>query len=33
LYTLIQEQLRLKLSAKAPMDVIVIDHAEKPSEN
>jgi len=34
LYTLIQEQLGLKLvGAKAPMDVIVVDHAEKPSEN
>jgi uncharacterized protein (TIGR03435 family) len=34
LYTLIQEQLGLKLvGAKSPMDVIVVDHAEKPSEN
>jgi uncharacterized protein (TIGR03435 family) len=34
LYTLIQEQLGLKLvPTKGPMDVIVIDHAEKPSEN
>lgn len=34
LYTLIQEQLGLKLvGAKAPMDVIVVDHVEKPSDN
>jgi uncharacterized protein (TIGR03435 family) len=34
LYTLIQEQLGLKLvPAKGPMDVIVVDHVEKPSEN
>jgi uncharacterized protein (TIGR03435 family) len=34
LYTLIQEQLGLKLvGAKAPMEVIVIDRVEKPSEN
>jgi uncharacterized protein (TIGR03435 family) len=34
LYTAIQEQLGLKMGpAKAPDDVIVIDHAEKPSEN
>jgi uncharacterized protein (TIGR03435 family) len=34
LYTAIQEQTGLKLDAtKAPVDVIVIDHAEKPSEN
>lgn len=34
LFTLIEEQLRLKLVAtKAPIEVIVIDHAEKPSEN
>ena len=34
LFTLIPEQLGLKLvAAKSPMDVIVIDHAEKPSEN
>jgi uncharacterized protein (TIGR03435 family) len=34
LYTLIQEQLGLKLvAAKGPMDVIVIDRAEKPSAN
>jgi uncharacterized protein (TIGR03435 family) len=34
LYTAIQEQIGLKLDAtKAPADVIVIDHVEKPSEN
>jgi uncharacterized protein (TIGR03435 family) len=34
LYTAIQEQLGLKLEAtKAPADVLVIDHVEKPSEN
>jgi uncharacterized protein (TIGR03435 family) len=34
LYTAIQQQLGLKLeSMKAPVDVIVIDHVEKPSEN
>jgi uncharacterized protein (TIGR03435 family) len=34
LYTAIQEQIGLKLGpAKAPDDVIVIEHAEKPSEN
>jgi uncharacterized protein (TIGR03435 family) len=34
LYTAIQEQLGLKLvSTKAPVDVLVIDHIEKPSEN
>jgi len=34
LYTAIQEQIGLKLDAtKAPTDVMVIDHAEKPSEN
>jgi len=34
LYTAIQEQLGLKMGrGKVPDDVIVIDHAEKPSEN
>jgi uncharacterized protein (TIGR03435 family) len=34
LYTAIQEQIGLKLDAtKAPADVFVIDHVEKPSEN
>jgi uncharacterized protein (TIGR03435 family) len=34
IYTAIQQQLGLRLvSTKAPADVIVIDHIEKPSEN
>jgi uncharacterized protein (TIGR03435 family) len=34
LFTAIQEQLGLKLDAsKGPVDMIVIDHLEKPSEN
>jgi len=34
LFTAVQQQLGLKLeSAKAPADVLVIDHIEKPSEN
>ena len=34
LFTAIQEQLGLKLeSTKAPVDVLVVDHVEKPSEN
>jgi uncharacterized protein (TIGR03435 family) len=34
LYTAIQERLGLKLvSTKAPVDVLVIDHIEMPSEN
>ena len=34
LYTAIQEQIGLKLdAAKAPAEVLVIDHVEKPSEN
>ena len=34
LYTAIEEQLGLKLvSTKAPVDVLVIDHIEMPSEN
>jgi uncharacterized protein (TIGR03435 family) len=34
LFTAIREQLGLKLeSGKAPVDVLVIDHVERPSEN
>jgi uncharacterized protein (TIGR03435 family) len=34
LFTVLREQLGIKLeSRKAPVDVLVIDHAEKPSEN
>jgi uncharacterized protein (TIGR03435 family) len=34
LFAALQEQLGLKLeSRKVPADVLVIDHAEKPSEN
>jgi uncharacterized protein (TIGR03435 family) len=34
LYTAIQEQIGLKLDAtKAPADVLVIDHVERPSKN
>jgi uncharacterized protein (TIGR03435 family) len=34
LFTAIQQQLALKLEAtKAPADVLIIDHVEKPSAN
>jgi uncharacterized protein (TIGR03435 family) len=34
LFTAIQEQLGLKLeSTKGPVEILVIDHVEKPSEN
>jgi uncharacterized protein (TIGR03435 family) len=34
LFTAVQEQMGMKLEAtKAPVDVLVIDHVEKPSEN
>jgi uncharacterized protein (TIGR03435 family) len=34
IFTAVQEQLGLKLeSAKGPVDIFVIDHVERPSEN
>jgi uncharacterized protein (TIGR03435 family) len=34
LYTALRDQLGLKLeSMKAPVEILVIDHIEKPSEN
>ena len=34
IYAAVQEQLGLQLvPAKAPVEIIVIDHAERPSEN
>ena len=34
IFSAVQEQLGLKLNpAKEPVDILVIDHAEKPSEN
>ena len=34
IFTVIQEQLGLKLeSTKGPVDILIIDHVERPSEN
>jgi uncharacterized protein (TIGR03435 family) len=34
IFTAVREQLGLKLeSAKAPVEILVIDHVEQPSEN